>query len=122
MASAEHKDFGAPDEVRDFEKARLELLNIGDGQVGRLTVEPGWRWSTHLKEVAGTELCEAPHFQYIVQGTVHVVMADGEEFDIGPGHGVGAAPRARRVGGGRRDRRGHRLGRGGQVGGRRLIG
>lgn len=85
MASAEHKDFGAPDEVRDFEKARLELLNIGDGQVGRLTVEPGWRWSTHLKEVAGTELCEAPHFQYIVQGTVHVVMADGEEFDIGPG-------------------------------------
>ncbi|HSI30208.1 MAG TPA: cupin domain-containing protein [Miltoncostaeaceae bacterium] len=85
MASAEHKDFGTPDEVRNFEKARVELVNIGGGQVGRLTVEPGWRWSTHMKEVAGTELCEAPHFQYVLEGTVHVVMADGTELDIGPG-------------------------------------
>jgi mannose-6-phosphate isomerase-like protein (cupin superfamily) len=85
MASAEVKDFGAPDEVRTFEKARVELVDIGGGQVGRLTVEPGWKWSTHLKEVAGTELCEAPHFQYVLQGTVHVVMADGTELDIGPG-------------------------------------
>jgi hypothetical protein len=46
MASAEHKDFGAPDEVRTFEKARAELINIGGGQVGRLTVEPGWRWTS----------------------------------------------------------------------------
>ena len=28
---------------------------------------------------------EAPHFQYVLQGTVHVVMADGTELDIGPG-------------------------------------
>ena len=34
MASAEHKDFGTPDEVRNFEKARVELVNIGGGQVG----------------------------------------------------------------------------------------
>jgi hypothetical protein len=85
MASAEHKGFDAPDEVRTFDKARLELVNIGGGQVGRITVEPGWRWTTHMKEVAGTELCEAPHFQYVVQGVVHVVMADGTELDIGPG-------------------------------------
>ena len=82
MASAEHKDFGTPDEVRNFEKARVELVNIGGGQVGRLTVEPGWRWSTHMKEVAGTELCEAPHFQYVLEGTVHVVMADGTELEL----------------------------------------
>jgi mannose-6-phosphate isomerase-like protein (cupin superfamily) len=85
MASAEHKDFDNPDEVRTFEKARVELVNIGGGQVGRLTVEPGWRWTTHMKEVAGTELCQAPHFQYVLQGTVHVVMADGTELDIGAG-------------------------------------
>jgi quercetin dioxygenase-like cupin family protein len=85
MASAECKAFDAPDEVRTFEKARLELLNIGGGQVGRITVEPGWRWSTHMKDVAGTDLCEAPHFQYVLQGVVHVVMADGMELDIHPG-------------------------------------
>ena len=85
MASAEVKDFAAPDEVRTFEKARVELVDIGGGQVGRLTVEPGWKWSTHLRDVAGTDLCEAPHFQYVLQGTVHVVMADGTELDVGPG-------------------------------------
>jgi hypothetical protein len=85
MAAAEHKSFDRPDDVRTFEKARAELVDIGGGQVGRITVEPGWKWSAHMKEAAGTELCEAPHFQYIVQGVVHVVMADGTEFDIGPG-------------------------------------
>ena len=85
MAAAEHKSFDQPDDVRTFEKARAELVNIGGGQVGRITAEPGWKWSTHMKEAAGTELCEAPHFQYILQGVVHVVMADGTEFDIGPG-------------------------------------
>jgi quercetin dioxygenase-like cupin family protein len=85
MASAEHKSFDTPDEVKTFEKAKVELVDIGGGQVGRLTVEPGWRWTTHLKDVAGTDLCEAPHFQYVVSGTVHVLMADGSEFDLGPG-------------------------------------
>lgn len=85
MASAEQKSFDNPDDVRTFEKARVELVDIGGGQVGRLTVEPGWKWTTHMKEVAGTDLCEAPHFQYVVQGTIHVVMADGTELDLGPG-------------------------------------
>jgi len=35
MVSSEHKEFKSPDEIRGFEKGRLELLNIGDGVVGR---------------------------------------------------------------------------------------
>ena len=85
MARAEHKDFKSPDEVRTFEKGKLELLHIGDGVVGRLTIEPGWRWSKHVKPIAGTEFCEAPHFQYQVAGRLHIVMADGTEFDSEPG-------------------------------------
>jgi len=81
MGNAEHKDFKSPDEVRTFEKGKLELLNIGGGVVGKLTLEPGWRWSEHVKPIAGTELCEAPHFQYQVSGRAHIVMADGTEFD-----------------------------------------
>ena len=49
------------------------------------TLQPGWRWSDHVKPLAGTDLCEAPHFQYHVQGVLHVVMADGSEFDARPG-------------------------------------
>ena len=83
--SYERKDLGAADEVRTFEKGRLELVNIGGGVVGRLVLEPGWRWSEHVKPLAGTEWCEAPHFQYHATGTMHVITSEGEEFDVGPG-------------------------------------
>jgi hypothetical protein len=91
MAKAEQKDFKSPDETRKFEKGKLDLLNIGGGVVGRLTLEPGWRWSKHVKPIAGTKLCEAPHFQYQVSGRLHVVMSDGTEFETGPGQ-VAAVP------------------------------
>jgi hypothetical protein len=81
MASAEHKAFGKPDETRDFPHGKVELLNIGNGVVGKLTLEPGWKWSNDVKPIANTEWCEAPHFQYQVSGTMHVKMSDGTEFD-----------------------------------------
>ena len=85
MANAELKRFDTPDETRRFEKGRVDLLNIGGATIGRLTLEPGWRWSAHVKPIAGTDWCEAPHFQYQVSGQIHVVMQDGTEFDSGPG-------------------------------------
>ncbi len=85
MASAERRNLAAPDERREFPRGGLDLVNIGGGTVGRLTLEPGWRWSEHVKPVAGTEWCEAPHFQYHLAGRLHVVMADGTEFEVGPG-------------------------------------
>src|SRR3972149_692828 len=88
MASYERKDLGSPDETRTFEKGRVELVNIGAGTVGRLTLEPGWRWSMHVKPIAKTDWCEAPHFQYQISGRLHVQMADGAEFGVGPGEVV----------------------------------
>ncbi|MDP2858874.1 MAG: cupin domain-containing protein [Bacillota bacterium] len=85
MVKAERKDLSSPDEVRTFEKGKLDLVKIGGGVVGRLTLEPGWRWSQHVKPTAGTEWCEAPHFQYHVSGRIHVVMSDGTEFEVGAG-------------------------------------
>jgi hypothetical protein len=49
MPSAKHKFFGKPDEVREFPKGKAELINIGGGVVGKLTLEPGWKWSEHVK-------------------------------------------------------------------------
>jgi len=85
MSDAEQKTFERPDETRTFERGRLDVIDIGGGTVGRLTLEPGWRWSEHVKPIAGTELCEAPHFQYHAAGVIHIVMADGTEFDARPG-------------------------------------
>jgi hypothetical protein len=85
MSAAEQKTLDRPDETREFELGRMDLVTIGGGVVGRLTLEPGWRWSRHVKPIAGTELCEAPHFQYHLTGVLHVVMGDGTEFDAHPG-------------------------------------
>jgi hypothetical protein len=85
MASAEQKAFASPDETRKFERGQVDLISIGGSEIGRLTLEPGWRWSEHVKPIAGTELCEAPHFQYHASGTLHVAMADGSELEVGPG-------------------------------------
>jgi hypothetical protein len=82
---AEQKSLDTPDETRTFERGALHLVRVGGGEIGRLTLQPGWRWSEHVKPLAGTDLCEAPHFQYHVQGTLHIVMADGVEFDARPG-------------------------------------
>jgi hypothetical protein len=62
MAKAENKSVGKPDEVRKFEKGQIDLVNIGGGVVGKATFQPGWRWSEHVKPIAKTEWCEAPHF------------------------------------------------------------
>jgi len=82
----EHVSFEKPDEVREGDNWRLELVNLAGGaQVGRITVQPGWRWSEHVKPAAGTELCMAPHQQYQISGRIHVVMGDGTELESGPG-------------------------------------
>jgi hypothetical protein len=85
MGNAERKSLESADETRPFPKGKAELVNIGGASIGRLTLEPGWRWSEHVKPIAGTEWCEAPHFQYHVSGRLHIAMADGTEFDAVPG-------------------------------------
>ncbi|MFC5727637.1 MULTISPECIES: cupin domain-containing protein [Nocardioides] len=81
----EQKNFATPDETRTFENGVVDLVGIGGAQIGRLTLQPGWRWSEHVKPIAGTELCEAPHFQYHVSGRLVIRMADGTEIEAGPG-------------------------------------
>ena len=85
MGKAEHKHFAKADETRKFDHGKMEVLKVGGGTVGRMTFEPGWRWSKHMKAGAGTELCEAPHFQYHIAGKLRIKNADGSEFEAGPG-------------------------------------
>ena len=81
----EHKSFARPDETRTFPHGRAEILKVGGGEVGRFVFEPSWRWSTDVKPIAKTESCEAPHFQYHVQGRLAIRTDDGREFVAGPG-------------------------------------
>jgi len=85
MDKAEIKSFTKPDEVREFPKGRLELINIGGATVGKAIFEPGWRWLTSVQPLAQTKSCEAPHFQYHVSGVLMVLMDDGTELECKPG-------------------------------------
>jgi quercetin dioxygenase-like cupin family protein len=87
MSGLIRKSLDAPEEVRRFEgsSGQLELVNLDSGAVGRATFMPGWRWSEHVKPIAGTDSCQAPHLGYYVSGRMKVVMDDGEEAEFGPG-------------------------------------
>ena len=52
---AEQESFQAPDETRAFERGKLDLVRIGGGEIGGLTLQPGWRWSQDVKPLAGTD-------------------------------------------------------------------
>lgn len=81
----EHRSFGTPDETRPFPNGRAEIITMGGAPIGRLVLDPGWRWSNDVKPFAGTNSCEAPHFQYHVSGQLAILMDDGTEFVAGPG-------------------------------------
>jgi quercetin dioxygenase-like cupin family protein len=86
MEKLERKTFDAPDEVRQMnDKGLVELVKIGGGVVGKVTFEPGWRWSEHVKPIAGTESCQVDHLGYVVSGRQGVRMDDGTELEFGPG-------------------------------------
>ena len=86
MGGLEVKSLESPDETRPFvDKGEADVVNIGGGAVMRATFEPGWRWSEHVKPLAGTDSCQSPHFLYVMSGRMHVAMDDGSEGEAGPG-------------------------------------
>ena len=85
LQATEHKTFAKPEETREFPNGHAEILQVGGAAIGRLSFEPGWRWSNDVKPLAGTSSCEAPHFQYHVSGQLGIRMDDGTEIVAGPG-------------------------------------
>jgi hypothetical protein len=67
MAGITVKDFEQPDEL------------------GRMTLQPGWRWSECIKPVVGGESCQVHHIGYCESGTLHVEHTDGTSVDLGEG-------------------------------------
>jgi hypothetical protein len=76
------KRFDRADEVRTVEKARIELVELGELAVGRAVFQPGWRWSTHVKPIVGTESCQVHHLGYVVSGHLRVEMTDGASMEV----------------------------------------
>ena len=79
------KSFADPDEVRLYEKGRTELVRLGDLSIGRDIAEPGWRWSLHVKPIAGTRRCEILHQGFVMSGRMRIETEDGSTYDVHEG-------------------------------------
>ena len=82
---ATNKRFDSPDETRNIDKGKVEVLNLAGAQVMRATFQPGWKWSDCVKPVAGTDSCQVAHLIYTLSGKMMVKMDDGTEIEINPG-------------------------------------
>ena len=80
----ERKSVFAADQVRQLPAITLNLLRVGSLDLGYATLEPGFRWSTHLRKETDERLCQIHHLQFLLSGRFAVEMDDGEYVEIGP--------------------------------------
>ena|SRR5579864_925058 len=85
MKGADHREIGG---------VQLDVAAAGAGRVKRSIYPPGFRWSTHMKSIVGTDLCRHAHVGFLARGRIHIEYGDGcrAEFAapqavvIEPGH------------------------------------
>ena len=85
IAAADHREIGG---------VQLDVARAGDGRVKRVIYAPGFRWSTHMKALVGTEWCMHAHVGFLARGRIHIQYADGCTLEfaapqvvaIEPGH------------------------------------
>jgi len=93
MGSLERKRFDEADETRPFQdKGQVDLVAVAGGTIGRATFHPGWKWSDHVKPIAGTDSCQAAHLGYVLSGRQVIRMDDGTESEIAAGDVVSIPP------------------------------
>lgn len=92
VSKLEAKSHDKPDEVRTPKKTKVEVVRLPGFTIGRLSAEPGWRWSECIKPVVGTESCQVAHVGYAISGRITVRMNDGSQKTIGPGESYTIPP------------------------------
>ena len=79
------KRFDSPDEIREFELGRFEVVTIGGMTIGRATYQPGWKWSEHVGKPIGQSLCQVEHVGLVVSGCATAAIEDGRVIEMRAG-------------------------------------
>ena len=79
------KRFDTPDEVRVFDKGRLEIVRIGGVTLGRATYQPGWKWSVHVGPTVHAARCHIEHVGLVISGTATAAFDDGRAIELRAG-------------------------------------
>ena len=73
IEAADHRDVGG---------AQVDVVKAGNGRIKRAIYPPGFRWSTHMKPVSGTEHCMHAHVGFLARGHIQGEYADGCQFEF----------------------------------------
>jgi hypothetical protein len=81
-------------DTREVGGVKMDIAPAGNGRVKRVIYPPGFRWSTHMKPISGTDRCMHAHVGFLAAGRIHIEYDDGcvHEFEapqavaIDPGH------------------------------------
>ena len=76
IEDADHHDVGG---------LSIDVTRAGNGRVKRVVYPPGWRWSTHMQPVTGTEYCMHTHVGFLARGRLRGRYADGCEYECSAG-------------------------------------
>jgi Regulator of ribonuclease activity B len=79
------KRFETPDEARDLEHGKFELVHLGGMTVGRATYQPGWKWSTHVGRGLGLSRCSVEHVGLVLAGVATAAFDDGTIIELRAG-------------------------------------
>jgi quercetin dioxygenase-like cupin family protein len=77
--------FETPDESRDMEKGKFEIVRLGGVTIGRATYQPGWRWSEHVGPSVGATRCGVAHVGLVLSGTATAAFDDGRVYELRAG-------------------------------------
>ena len=83
MNGAEHHEIGG---------VQLDVARAGDCRVKRVIYQPGFRWSSDMKAVVGTELCQHAHVGFLARGQIHVQYGDGCTLEFAAPQAVAIVP------------------------------
>jgi class 3 adenylate cyclase len=78
------KSLSDPDETMQVDGVTERQVELGDLTIGRQKLEPGWRWSTHIRPHVGGEWCQARHVGVMLSGRLGIKLRDGTTFELGP--------------------------------------
>ncbi len=85
IKGAEHREVGG---------VQMDITPVGNARVKRVVYPPGFRWSTHMKPIVGSDFCMHAHVGFLARGRIHMEFADGcvvefaapQVVAIEPGH------------------------------------
>ena len=92
MAVFQKKRFEKPDQTTSPPNAKVDVAKVSELTLTRTTFMPGWKWSTDMKPIAGTNSCQRHHLGYCLSGHMAGKLDDGTNWEIEAGDVIDIPP------------------------------